>query len=390
MPPSAQQIADTVVALFNHIGPFSAKPVTRSNGVPEWTVMASIVAIIDDQIIPLTIATGVKALPDTVRNYSHGTIVHDLHAEILALRCFNRLLIKEVGRLAQGIESSLIESGGGGGGDSGGKNNIYRLKPAVRLALFVTEPPCGDCSMSYTQSQAHDSTPWTEPSSTPWTEPCSTQSLLRGRNLFYVAGAVRTKPGRPDSPPTLSKSCSDKLCLKQALGINSCITSKIIDPIYLDYLVMPLHKFNHDDFNRCFTRLECVKYLTPLTYSHDDYRFHKPTNTVLEPSPVSLLYLHPINELQVLNNGVKNGSYIKNKRPSRGGESIVSNYVMMRELLKVMSSTTKTTPQPPPQPQPTYLHFKNSNTPRQHKKLTAKQKLNWKDTSPDNFSIDAI
>lgn len=374
--PSGQQIADTVVALFNNIGPTSAKPVTRSNGVPEWTVMASIVALIEDQIIPLTITTGVKALPDTVRNYSHGTIVHDLHAEILALRCFNRLLIKEVGRLAEGFESALIEKGGGGecgGGDSGGKNNTYRLRPAVRLALFVTEPPCGDCSMSYTQSQAHDSTPWTDST--------STQSLLRGRNLFYVAGAVRTKPGRPDSRPTLSKSCSDKLCLKQALGINSCITSEIIDPIYLDYLVMPHHKFNHDDFNRCFTRLQCDKYLTPLTYSHDNYPFHKPTDTVLEPSPVSLLYIKPNNELQVLNNGVKNGSYIKNKRPSRGGESIVSNYVMMRELLKVMSSTTKTT---------TYLHFKTSNTLRQHQKHKAKQSLNWKDTSPDNFSIDAI
>ena len=36
-----------------------------------------------------------KTLPDKVRSYSNGLMVHDMHAEILALRLFNYYLLEK-------------------------------------------------------------------------------------------------------------------------------------------------------------------------------------------------------------------------------------------------------------------------------------------------------
>lgn len=132
-------IASTVIDTFNGLSIKSGKPVVRSNGVEEWTVLASVVAITNNNIMPITLATGVKTLPDKVRSYSNGLMVHDMHAEILALRLFNYYLLEK--------DCPLVEHSG--------------LKHDVKLALFISEPPCGDASMSYISSNLTNNEPWT-------------------------------------------------------------------------------------------------------------------------------------------------------------------------------------------------------------------------------------
>lgn len=347
-------IATTVVKQFNRLQIKSGKPTTRSNGVKEWTVLASVVAVINNEIIPITLATGVKVLPDKVRSYSHGGMVHDMHAEVLALRLFNYFLLGE----ASNAQSKWVMR----------HRSKFKFQQNVKLALFVSEPPCGDLSMNYLSSSFDSRETWAS---------TAADGFHRGRNNFDQLGVVRTKPGRTDSFISYSKSCSDKLCLKQLTGVCNATTSHIFEPVYLNYLV--INKVDPADFNRCFRdRFQVgqdVHYIELLTYDNDDYKFHKSDDK--EPSPLSLLSIMPHNFHQVLNNGVKNGAFIKNKAPKPGGQSIISNKNFMQKLTYLCQIS-----------QPSYNLFKMSNIKRQTLKFKGQELLqNWKHTSIDDFSL---
>ncbi|KAK6455893.1 adenosine deaminase/editase [Scheffersomyces xylosifermentans] len=392
----AQKIADLVVESFNGLKLKSGKPVVRSNGVKEWTVMASIVAIIDQKdddiepkIVPLTMATGVKALPDKIRSYSKGRLVHDLHAEILALRLFNWYLVQECIRIKDelGYNSSVIERMANGEG--------YKLKAGVSFGLFITEPPCGDSSMQHLVTEKEDSSPWVdekEPSSKRQKVDGQQESKIdisRGRGNFGKLGIVRTKPGRSDSQITLSKSCSDKLCIKQLLGITNSFSSVLFpEGVFLDYMILQRKKYHEVDMKRCFQSrfldlLEGKETLHPhplkiLLYDQDHYEFHKPKEKdVAEPSPLSLLYVIPEKKIQVLQNGVRNGTYIKNSLPRKGGESFICNWHLSNQIrsLKSLGYTS-------------YLEFKASLVARNDlKKIGTTTLGNWNPTSNDDFEL---
>lgn len=121
--------------------------------------------------------------------------------------------------------------------------------------MYCSEAPCGDASMELTMAAQHDATPWSRTSS-PQTSPGlgyastvasakrdsqHTSTELYGRSYFDILGVVRRKPSRPDAPPTLSKSCSDKIALKQCTSILSSITSLLIHPAnaYISTLIVP-------------------------------------------------------------------------------------------------------------------------------------------------------
>lgn len=103
--------------------------------------------------------------------------------------------------------------------------------------------------MELTISSQTDATPWTNssPSSAP-------AALLRGRGYFASLGAVRTKPGRADSPPTLSKSCSDKLALRQSVSTLLSPLSFLVAPenAYLASLVLHKRVYSPVACNRAF------------------------------------------------------------------------------------------------------------------------------------------
>lgn len=60
----------------------------------------------------------------------------------------------------------------------------------------------------------------------------------RGRDNYSLYGVLRTKPGRADSPPTLSMSCSDKIASWNVLGIQGALASRYLAPIYIDTIVV--------------------------------------------------------------------------------------------------------------------------------------------------------
>lgn len=386
----ADRISEIIVNNFNGLNIKSGKPTVRSNGVQEWTVLAGLVALIyntndteDPEIYPITIATGVKALPNRFREFSEGAMVHDLHAEILAIRLFNWFLLDECSKLVDrdiAHVSKIIERN---------ECSEFKLKDGIKLALLVTEPPCGDASISYLTDTLDDKEPWKEDiaNSRKRQKLNSDVAVVRGRTNFDKKGIVRTKPGRSDSVITLSKSCSDKLCMKQLIGITNAITSFLFpDGIHIDYLVLPKEKFKEDDINRCFydrffQKLEGENNIHPLKvigYNNDDYKFHKPKpNSPDVPSQLSLLHVIPSKYTQILNNGVKNGSFIKNKRPKTNGESIICNRQLYKKAQVLLDQDVAT-----------YDDLKKTNTRRQALKKRGRETLSdWVSTDMDDFDL---
>lgn len=372
----AQKIADEAIACFERVPLRAAKPGVRLNGVAEWTVLAAVVAVEDGVPSVVTLATGVKTMPNEVRALSEGTFVHDLHAEVLCLRAFNQYLVLELSGEApmKYLEKPRAPHG------------KHALRPGVALALYISEPPCGDCSMVECPAGARWDRPVAEEGVMTKDDPkdeagagsVKRQKLLRGRSNFHDVGLVRTKPGRLDSKVSYSKSCSDKLALKQYTGVLNAVLSLLIEPIHLDYLVLHSAKFSAADFCRCFdTRLASAPPfpLRSLPFAKCMFAHSKQPGRV--PLPSSTVYSPVTMKGHVITNGVKNGGFVKNKKPKPSAYSHVcrrSLWMQARALLPDYDS---------------YSTLKASNSARQALKEAGRSLLgSWpRSTCDDFFSI---
>ncbi|KAK6361708.1 hypothetical protein TWF730_005422 [Orbilia blumenaviensis] len=310
-----ERIAQLALATFNNL-PAKCKPRTNPN-VHEWVPMSAIilahthephsnnptsnstatvcnlegevVAQVDHEHLHLaSLATGSKCLPATTLSVAGGLILHDSHSEILALRGLNRFLLEEARHMlidphyrsrylvrnrnhdyikenTTGDGSSCANGGSIDGGISGGSSDNeppFALHPATSIHLFSTEPPCGDASMEFIISAQQDPTPWSLPPEAP-------TENLPGRSYFSALSIVRRKPSRPDAPPTLSKSCTDKLTLKQFTSALSSLSSIIICPrnVYISTFTVPFDKYNEEGYTRAFTTSTITTATTSTTGS---------------------------------------------------------------------------------------------------------------------------
>lgn len=218
-----------------------------------------------------------KCLPVTKIPSAHGNILHDWHAEILCLRAFNHFLLQECNSILTGaVESPYLRLQTPIDADPttpGQSRPPFIWRDDVTLHMYCSEAPCGDASMELLIATQEDATPWEAPLPKEMMEKhglsmASSDStpdlLLLGRACFSHLGVVRRKPGRPDAPPTLSKSCSDKLAAKQCTSLLSSITSLFISPknVYLTSLVLPVSQYSAAAVERSFSprgRMASVK-----------------------------------------------------------------------------------------------------------------------------------
>ncbi|ODV98295.1 hypothetical protein PACTADRAFT_48082 [Pachysolen tannophilus NRRL Y-2460] len=392
----------------------SGLPITRSNGVKEWTVLSSVIVMMPSEMVRsedikdvekldsyelkcLCWCTGVKAVPDKVIiSKSNGMIVHDLHSEILSFRALNYIIIDEISQMKHDpdkYESFLIERDA--------SNGRFRIKKGLKFCLYISEPPCGDSSTEIIQHNLSDSLPWEE--AVPRKKlklQKNNCEILRGREFFGKLGQVRTKPGRKDSELSLSKSCSDKLTLKQFLGLTNNITSVLLENnCYLDFIILPQDKIVESSINRCFKNRIDIEFSQKIFKNSKKYKFHqlkvipttisykyckpislaiKEDNLQIVPSNLSLVMIFS-SKFEVLCNGVKNGTFSKKSnfiKPS--SQSFLSRKALVKKSLDLLDETEKS--------QLSYVSWKKMNKDRELIKTHIRELLrNWVCTGVDDF-----
>ena len=92
-------------------------------------------------------STGMKCLPASKMPEAQGVGLHDWHAEILAIRAFNRLLLEEAHQHAKegSGPSNLIRVRADAervGEGSGWHQQPFALKDGIRLHMYCSQTPC--------------------------------------------------------------------------------------------------------------------------------------------------------------------------------------------------------------------------------------------------------
>lgn len=180
-PTLADCIADSVLTKFAGL-PAKYKPSKDSNEVHNWVPLSGIV--LEDQngsLECVSLATGMKCLPISKLIQAQGRLLHDSHAEILALRAFNHFLLQESARLIgnQDEESRYLIK-------ASIESVPFQIRPCINIHMYCSEAPCGDASMELIMQKQNDATPWTAP---------RPSQGLQGRGNFSELGVVRRKPG---------------------------------------------------------------------------------------------------------------------------------------------------------------------------------------------------
>lgn len=199
-----------------------------------------------------------KCLPQNKIAQANGIVLHDWHAEILAIRSFNRFLLEECRSLALSTDlaSEFVRVRTP---EERSKSHFqpFAINDDIELHMYCSEAPCGDASMELTQAAQVDGEPWAVPAKASQTLSDESPSgpELHGRSYFSELGTIRRKPSRPDAPPTLSKSCSDKLALKQCTSLLSSPVSLLISPsnAYLKSFTLPKSQHSETGCQRAFS-----------------------------------------------------------------------------------------------------------------------------------------
>lgn len=216
------------------------------------------------QILTAT-RTGAKCLPASQISQCRGLVLHDCHAEILTIRAFNYWLLNECRDVLSsptGDKTSPYIRYRSRSENSNDKWPPLEFYTDIKIYMYCTCAPCGDASMELCMAAQEDPTPWElppPPSSNNNDNGTSldteADTLLVGRAHFSLLGAVRRKPARMDAESTRSKSCSDKLALRQVSSLLSHETSLLISPtenVYLAGVVLPEEEISRAGCERAF------------------------------------------------------------------------------------------------------------------------------------------
>ena len=173
--------------------PDKSKPRTFANGIQEWVPISGIVIVGENESITcVALGTGMKCLPGSKPwLLDSGAVLHDWHAEMLAIRAFNHYLLQECHQLASCAEynSPVLQRR-----QIHEMSELQDLQPfsirrGLRIMMYCSEAPCGDASMELVMEAQDDPTPW--PIDVPGV---GTTSRLLGRGSFSQLGIVRRKP----------------------------------------------------------------------------------------------------------------------------------------------------------------------------------------------------
>ncbi|KAL8924792.1 MAG: hypothetical protein Q9208_003882 [Pyrenodesmia sp. 3 TL-2023] len=246
---SGDAIAEAVLQTY-HALPRKYKPVEATADFFQWVPLSGIVVVKVDQVAQ-----------------ANGNVVHDWHAEVVALRALNHFLLHECLELSTSPTrtSPIVRRR-----ETHEISDRLGLQPFsihndLKFHMYTSEAPCGDASMELLMEAQVDATPWPVDRLHPATKKLG--GVLLGRESFAQLGIVRRKPGLDLA--TLSKSCSDKLALKQCTSILSACTSLLVNPAnaYLESLILPKSQYIAHACERCFGPAGRMKPVADRTWS---------------------------------------------------------------------------------------------------------------------------
>ena len=186
------RVVATIIEKFDAL-PTKSKPRTHTSDIQEWVPLSGIVIVGENESITcLALGTGMKCLPSSKSSLLDSSFVlHDWHAEILAIRAFNHFLLQECHRLASCVnyESPILRWRHECEVSEAPGLQPFGIHKGLRIMMYCSEAPCGDASMELVMEAQDDPTPW--PVAVSGEGP---PSALLGRGSFSQLGIVRRKP----------------------------------------------------------------------------------------------------------------------------------------------------------------------------------------------------
>lgn len=86
-------------------------------------------------------STGMKCLPQTKISQANGMVIHDWHAEILAIRSFNRFLLEECLFFFENGTSDYVRMRSNAERE-GPVSHPFAIRDEIELHLYCSEAPC--------------------------------------------------------------------------------------------------------------------------------------------------------------------------------------------------------------------------------------------------------
>lgn len=213
------------IVLLQPLGPSSPPPFPEPSATAAPTAPWPPPAHYSLQCVAL--GTGTKCLGRSKR-LPQGFAVHDCHAEALARRALLPWVHQELLAASLALPSAFERV------PQTNAPGAFALRPGTALALYVSQPPCGDASICDGAAVAAVAGRTGAKPLAPCGAVPAAGDVERGPQ---VTGRLRRKPGKGD--PTLSMSCSDKILRWSFLGLQgSPLMAHLSAPLRLAALVV--------------------------------------------------------------------------------------------------------------------------------------------------------
>lgn len=286
----ANRISELCLSFYDKLP--NVKRLLKGN---EWTIYTAIVMERDSRLEVVSCGTGTKCIGSMMLS-ENGDILNDSHAEVICRRAFIRFLMSQIRTTRFPERQSIFKF------DEADKK--FKLEK-IKFHMFTTSSPCGDASI-YSTNDNQD-----EPEAKKLKVSDLPDGFTGAKLLFYedvedvmaqTEGKIRIKPGKGDR--TMSLSCSDKIARWNMLGVQGCMMSSIVEPVYLSSVVLADGTpFNQTAMERAlykrFTDADKYLNLTPfklhrpaiiIASNKIKFPYAKNDNERINPSANSIVY----------------------------------------------------------------------------------------------------